>query len=67
MSMKNSSDTFGNRTCDLMTFGAVPHHLCSTFVISGYERDFCHPPVSSFHMITLSRLTDLSYLTDRLM
>ena len=61
MSMKISSDTLGNRTRDLPTCSAVPHHLCSTFVISGYERDFCHPLVSSFHMITLSRLGDLSH------
>jgi hypothetical protein len=24
MSMKNSSDTIGNRTCDLLAFSAVP-------------------------------------------
>jgi len=41
--MKNSSDTFGNQTRNLPICSAVPHHLCSTFVISGYERDFYHP------------------------
>jgi len=43
VSMKIFGDTFGNRTHDLPTCSAVPRHLCSTFVISGYERDFCHP------------------------